>query len=56
MRQRLRHLGGRLEIASDNHGTTITAIVPLRGAESSPDLDELEEDQLTPDADEQCSF
>jgi two-component system NarL family sensor kinase len=29
MRQRLRHLGGRLEIASNNHGTTITAVIPL---------------------------
>lgn len=29
IRQRLRHLGGRLEIASTNTGTTITAIVPL---------------------------
>jgi PAS domain S-box-containing protein len=58
MRQRLRHLGGRLEIASDNHGTTITAIVPLQGVsvEPSTDLDELEEAQLTPDADEQCSI
>ena len=29
MRQRLRHLGGRLEILSSTGGTTITAIVPL---------------------------
>ena len=29
MRQRLRHLGGRLEIESSSQGTTITAIVPL---------------------------
>jgi len=29
MRQRLRQLGGRLEIASDTHGATVTAIVPL---------------------------
>ena len=28
MRQRLRHLGGRLEIASSSCGTRITAIVP----------------------------
>jgi signal transduction histidine kinase len=31
MRQRLRDLGGRLEIVSNNGGTTITAIVPLDG-------------------------
>ena len=29
MRQRLRQLGGRLEIASNTHGATITAIVPV---------------------------
>jgi signal transduction histidine kinase len=29
MRQRLRHLGGQLEIESSNGGTTVTAIVPL---------------------------
>jgi PAS domain S-box-containing protein len=29
IRQRLRHFGGRLEIAADNNGTTITAVVPL---------------------------
>jgi PAS domain S-box-containing protein len=29
MRQRLQHLGGRLEITSNTHGTTIAAIVPL---------------------------
>jgi PAS domain S-box-containing protein len=29
MRQRLRQLGGRLEIRSTSHGTTITAVVPL---------------------------
>jgi len=29
MRQRLRHIGGRLEIESGSHGTTITAIVPV---------------------------
>jgi PAS domain S-box-containing protein len=29
IRQRLRHLGGRLEIASSDQGTTITAVVPL---------------------------
>jgi signal transduction histidine kinase len=29
MRQRLRYLGGRLEIESSSGGTTITAIVPL---------------------------
>ena len=28
MRQRLTHLGGRLEIESSNHGTTITVVVP----------------------------
>jgi PAS domain S-box-containing protein len=33
MRQRLRQLGGRLEIASDAHGATITAIVPLTKGE-----------------------
>jgi signal transduction histidine kinase len=33
MRQRLRQLGGRLEIASDAHGATITAIVPLTNGE-----------------------
>jgi len=31
MRQRLRQLGGRLEIRSTSHGTTITAVVPLAG-------------------------
>lgn len=29
MRQRLRQLGGRLEIRTTSHGTTITAVVPL---------------------------
>lgn len=29
MRQRLRQLGGRLEIRSTSHGTTITAVAPL---------------------------
>lgn len=29
MRQRLRHMGGRLEITSNSQGTTITAVVPL---------------------------
>jgi signal transduction histidine kinase len=29
MRQRLRQLGGKLEIASNHHGTTISATVPL---------------------------
>jgi signal transduction histidine kinase len=29
MRQRLRQIGGRLEIRSTAHGTTITAVVPL---------------------------
>src|SRR5215510_651426 len=29
MRQRLRHLGGHLEIVSSSHGTTVKAIVPL---------------------------
>ena len=29
MRQRLRQLGGRLEIASDSQGTTVTAIAPI---------------------------
>jgi two-component system NarL family sensor kinase len=29
MRQRLRQLGGRLEIDSNNEGTTITAVVPI---------------------------
>jgi signal transduction histidine kinase len=28
MRQRVRQLGGRLEIESDSHGTTVTARVP----------------------------
>jgi signal transduction histidine kinase len=46
MRQRLRHLGGRLEIASNERGTTVTAIVPLALAEtasdSSPDIGDLE--------------
>jgi signal transduction histidine kinase len=31
MRQRLRQLGGKLEIASNNRGTTIFATVPLNG-------------------------
>ncbi|HEY7340809.1 MAG TPA: PAS domain S-box protein [Ktedonobacterales bacterium] len=31
MRQRLRQLGGRLEIRSTSHGTTITAVAPLAG-------------------------
>jgi PAS domain S-box-containing protein len=30
MRQRLRHVGGHLEIVSNNQGTTVTAVVPLR--------------------------
>jgi len=30
MRQRLRHVGGHLEIFSNNQGTTVTAVVPLR--------------------------
>jgi signal transduction histidine kinase len=29
MRQRLRHLGGHLEITSNSHGTAVTAVVPL---------------------------
>jgi signal transduction histidine kinase len=29
MRERLRQLGGRLVIRSDQHGATVTAIVPL---------------------------
>jgi len=29
MRQRLHQLGGRLEVATDDHGTTITATIPL---------------------------
>jgi signal transduction histidine kinase len=29
MRQRLNQLNGQLEINSDEHGTTVTAIVPL---------------------------
>ena len=29
MRQRLRHLGGHLEIVSSSHGTTVKAVVPL---------------------------
>jgi PAS domain S-box-containing protein len=46
IRQRLRHLGGRLEIVSNEQGTTVTAIVPLALAEtasdSSPDIGDLE--------------
>ncbi|PYS28666.1 MAG: hypothetical protein DMG11_11845, partial [Acidobacteria bacterium] len=39
MAQRLRHLGGHLEIASDSQGTKITAIVPLgRGSPSSENI------------------
>ena len=34
MRQRLLQLGGRLEISSNGHGTTVTAIVPLTSAKS----------------------
>jgi len=34
MRQRLQQLGGRLEISSDDHGTTVTAIVPLASPKS----------------------
>jgi signal transduction histidine kinase len=30
MRERLKQVGGRLEIESGSHGTTITAIVPLK--------------------------
>jgi signal transduction histidine kinase len=30
MRERLRQLGGRLEISSSSSGTTITATVPLK--------------------------
>jgi PAS domain S-box-containing protein len=32
MRQRMRQLGGRLEVASTEEGTTITASLPLKGA------------------------
>jgi PAS domain S-box-containing protein len=39
MRQRLRHLGGRLEIASSIDGTTITAAIPL--AAETRDLEKL---------------
>src|SRR4029079_15860226 len=38
MRQRLRHLGGRLEIQSSNQGTSITAIVPLPAESGNPPL------------------
>jgi signal transduction histidine kinase len=31
MRQRLRHVGGHLEIVSGSQGTTVTAVVPLGG-------------------------
>ncbi len=31
MRQRLRHVGGHLEIVSSSQGTTVTAVVPLGG-------------------------
>ena len=36
MRRRLQQLGGRLEINSTQHGTTITAIVPLSAAVEHP--------------------
>lgn len=32
MRERMRQLGGGLEIESDSEGTTVTATVPLTGA------------------------
>ena len=32
MRQRLVQLGGRLEVTSDTHGATVTAVVPVNGA------------------------
>jgi two-component system, NarL family, sensor kinase len=43
MRQRLRQLGGQLDVASDPDGTTITAIVPIHretgdGSEPSSDI------------------
>jgi signal transduction histidine kinase len=31
MRERLRLLGGRLEISSDSTGTTVAAIMPIEG-------------------------
>jgi signal transduction histidine kinase len=35
MRERLRQLGGRLEIRSDNTGTAVTAMIPLAGTTES---------------------
>ncbi len=35
MRQRLRQLGGKLEISSNNDGTKITAFVPLTTGEKN---------------------
>jgi len=37
MRERMRQLGGHLEIASDDSGTTVTAVVPARGEDSYGD-------------------
>jgi PAS domain S-box-containing protein len=36
MRERLRHVGGRLEIESSSQGTTLTAVVPVALEEISP--------------------
>ncbi len=48
MRQRLRQLGGRLEIRSTSHGTTITAVAPLGKlpARESALEDELSDDEV----------
>jgi len=35
MRQRMRQLGGRLDIVSNHHGTTISATVPLTNGVSN---------------------
>jgi signal transduction histidine kinase len=36
MRERLRQLGGTLQIQSNGHGTRVTAILPVVGSESVP--------------------
>ena len=38
MRERLRQLGGQLEITSDDHGTTIGAVIPLHENVSTPGI------------------
>jgi signal transduction histidine kinase len=34
MRERMRQLGGRLEITSDEQGTTVKAVLPLGGEDN----------------------